>query len=318
MADIAELLLDAPVGIKLYCPIWGEVVFLGISDDINILTDKGEFDGYGRKDANGECLLFPSKGRHDWQDWQKDLLRPGDVVSCDEGVFIHAGTVHYNVLSTYNMVAADGKQMLLPVGKCRFATPREVERFFKAMKDNGLRWNGILKKAESIPAEHDKPKDKETLNGKKDKGGKKKKEKVTPQSEPEQQTGNADKQPTEDSAELLEQGEKSQKQEEKTAEAKSEWTRFLELAELYKKESKRGGIANASVNVSDNIKNTFEHFKLSGVYAPLKSIVCAALHAFLENNADEIKKMNAPGLKTSVDSVMKDIKKSNEPDSKTP
>lgn len=318
MTDIAELLLDAPAGIKMYSPIWGEVVFLGISDDINILTDKGEFDGYGRKDANGECLLFPLKNRHDWLEWQKDLLRPGDVVSCDDGVFIYAGTVHYNVLSTYNMVAADGRQLLLPVGKCRFATPREAERFFKAMKDNGLQWNGLLKKAESIPAENDKPDGKENASGKKGKDGNKKKKKNDAQSEPEQKTANGDTQPPGDTAELPDQGEKSQKQEEKTAEAKSEWTRFLELAEMYKKECKRGGIANASVNVSENIKNTFEHFRLSGVYAPLKSIVCAALHAFLENNADEIKKMNAPGLKTSVDSVMKDISKTNELDRKTP
>ena len=48
MRELAELLLDAPAGIKLYCPVWGEVVFQGISDDINVLTDKGEFDGSGR------------------------------------------------------------------------------------------------------------------------------------------------------------------------------------------------------------------------------------------------------------------------------
>ena len=113
MRELAELLLDAPAGIKLYCPAWGEVVFQGISDDINVLTDKGEFDGYGRMDPNGECLLFPSKDRHDWEEWQEDLFRPNDVVSCDEGVFIYVGTVHYNVLSTYNMTAADGKQLLL-------------------------------------------------------------------------------------------------------------------------------------------------------------------------------------------------------------
>lgn len=138
MRELAELLLDAPAGIKLYCPVWGEVVFQGISDDINVLTDKGEFDGYGRMDPNGECLLFPSKDRHDWEEWQEDLFRPNDVVSCDEGVFIYVGTVHYNVLSTYNMTAADGKQLLLPVAKCQFATPREAEKFFKTMKSNGL------------------------------------------------------------------------------------------------------------------------------------------------------------------------------------
>ena len=318
MRELAELLLDAPAGIKLYCPVWGEVVFQGISDDINVLTDKGEFDGYGRMDPNGECLLFPSKDRHDWEEWQEDLFRPNDVVSCDEGVFIYVGTVHYNVLSTYNMTAADGKQLLLPVAKCQYATPREAENFFKTMKSNGLQWNSILKKAERIPAENEKPKDKETLSGKKDKSGKKKKEKVTPQPGPELPTAEDSKQPAEDSATLPEQREKSQEQEEKTEVTKSEWARFLELAEMYKKECKRGSIGHASVNVSDNIKNTLEHFRLSGIHAPIKSIVCAALHTFLENNADEIQKINAPGLKSSLDSVMNDMSKSNETDSNTP
>ncbi len=314
MKELAELLLDAPAGIKLYCPVWGEVVFQGISDDINVLTDKGEFDGYGRMDPNGECLLFPSRDRHDWEEWQEVLFRPNDVVSCDERVFIYVGTVHYNVFSTYNMMAADGKQLLLPVTKCQFATPRETEKFFKTMKSHGLQWNSILKKAERIPTEHDKPKDEETLNGKKNKSGMKKNEKVTPLPGPELPTDKDCKQPTEDSTELTEQGEKSQEREEKTDETKSEWTRFLELAEMYKKEYKRRGTGKASVNVSDNIKNTFEHLRLSGVHAPIKSIVSAALHAFLENNADEIQKMNALGLKTSLDSVMKDMSKSNEPD----
>ena len=261
MRELAELLLDAPAGIKLYCPAWGEVVFQGISDDINVLTDKGEFDGYGRMDPNGECLLFPSKDRHDWEEWQEDLFRPNDVVSCDEGVFIYVGTVHYNVLSTYNMTAADGKQLLLPVAKCQYATPREAENFFKAMKSNGLQWNSILKKAERIPAENEKPKDKETLSGKKDKSGKKKKEKVTPQPGPELPTAEDSKQPAEDSATLPEQVEKSQEQEEKTEVTKSEWARFLELAEMYKKECKRGCIGHASVNVSDNIKKHIRAFQ---------------------------------------------------------
>ena len=216
------------------------------------------------------------------------------------------------------MTAADGKQLLLPVAKCQYATPREAENFFKTMKSNGLQWNSILKKAERIPAENEKPKDKETLSGKKDKSGKKKKEKVTPQPGPELPTAEDSKQPAEDSATLPEQREKSQEQEEKTEVTKSEWARFLELAEMYKKECKRGSIGHASVNVSDNIKNTLEHFRLSGIHAPIKSIVCAALHTFLENNADEIQKINAPGLKSSLDSVMKDMSKSNETDSNTP
>jgi len=42
-----------------------------------------------------------------------------------------------------------------------------------------------------------------------------------------------------------------------------------------------------------NIKYTLEHLKLQKVSTPLKSVINAALHAFLENNAEEIRKMVA-------------------------
>ena len=301
MTDIAELLLDAPTGIKLYCPIWGEVVFQGISDDINVVTDKGVFDGYGRKDANGECLLFPSRKRHDWKEWQKDLLKPNDVVSCDEGVFLYAGTVHYNVLSTYNMVAADGKQLLLPVENCLYATTREAEKFFKAMRSNGLQWNAMLKKAERMQAEQDKPNGKENFTGEKAGNGKKKKEMDALPPGPGMPTEKGGNQPPADPAAPPGQGENNHEQEEDGDGKTGEWARFLELVEVYKKEGKLGGKKNVQVSLSLSVKCTFEHVRLAGLNAPTKSIVSAALHAFLENNAGEVLRMGAPGLKSQGD-----------------
>ena len=291
MTEIAELLLDAPAGIRLYCPIWGEVVFQGISDDINVLTDKGEFDGYGRKDANGECLLFPSKGRHDWQDWQKDLFRPNDVVACDEGVFIYVGTVHYNVLSTYNMIDADGKQMILPVGNCQYATPKEAEKFFKTMKSNGLQWNSELRKAEMIPTEQDEPKEKvmgiEKVTDKKT--GKKKTANDELMQCLETATEKEDRQPPTASGESPIPDQKALEKEQPP----SEWTRFLELTEEYRKNTRKrnGKIADCCVRMDLNIKYTLEQLKIQKVSTPLKSVINAAIHAFLENNAEEIKKL---------------------------
>ena len=290
MRELAELLLDAPAGIKLYCPVWGEVVFQGISDDINVLTDKGEFDGYGRMDPNGECLLFPSKDRHDWEEWQEDLFRPNDVVSCDEGVFIYVGTVHYNVLSTYNMTAADGKQLLLPVAKCQFATPREAENFFKTMKSNGLQWNSEQRKAEIIPTVQDETKEKMM-------GIEKVADKRAAKNDPmpclETVAEKEHRQPPTTTGEPPRPVQKVLEKEQPP----SEWTRFLELTEEYTKNIRKrnGKIADCSVRMDLNIKYTLEHLKLQKVSTPLKSVINAALHAFLENNAEEIRKLVASG-----------------------
>ena len=288
MRELAELLLDAPAGIKLYCPVWGEVVFQGISDDINVLTDKGEFDGYGRMDPNGECLLFPSKDRHDWEEWQEDLFRPNDVVSCDEGVFIYVGTVHYNVLSTYNMTAADGKQLLLPVAKCQYATPREAEKFFKTMKSNGLQWNSEQRKAEIIPTVQDETKEKMM-------GIEKVADKRAAKNDPmpclETVAEKKDRQPPTTPREPPRPDQKVLEKEQPP----NEWTRFLELTEEYTKNIRKrnGKIADCSVRMDLNIKYTLEHLKLQKVSTPLKSVINAALHAFLENNAEEIRKLVA-------------------------
>ena len=288
MRELAELLLDAPAGIKLYCPAWGEVVFQGISDDINVLTDKGEFDGYGRMDPNGECLLFPSKDRHDWEEWQEDLFRPNDVVSCDEGVFIYVGTVHYNVLSTYNMTAADGKQLLLPVAKCQYATPREAEKFFKTMKSNGLQWNSEQRKAEIIPTVQEETKEK--MMGI-EKVADKRAAKDDPMPCLVTATEKENRQPPTTTGEPPRPDQKVLEKEQPP----SEWTRFLELTEEYTKNIRKrnGKIADCSVRMDLNIKYTLEHLKLQKVSTPLKSVINAALHAFLENNAEEIRKMVA-------------------------
>ena len=82
MINIAELLKDAPEGIKLYSPLFGEVKLkcanLNITEyPIAIIAKNGDsllFDKYGRyfnsdRFPDGECLLFPSKDYRTWQGW---------------------------------------------------------------------------------------------------------------------------------------------------------------------------------------------------------------------------------------------------------
>lgn len=76
--NIVEKLKNAPVGIKLYSPLYGEVKFYGIMEDIDYpistITDDEiqyfTFDGrYYNKFKNGECILFPSKENRDWNNF---------------------------------------------------------------------------------------------------------------------------------------------------------------------------------------------------------------------------------------------------------
>lgn len=74
--NIAELLEDAPVGTKLYSPLFGEVTFSEIVANryIEVKTNRNNdyktFNIYGQFDMDyedAECLLFPSKENRTWE-----------------------------------------------------------------------------------------------------------------------------------------------------------------------------------------------------------------------------------------------------------
>ena len=70
--NIAEILKDAPEGTKLYSPLFGEVELKSVSDGIikvkleasisTFYKDGRHYQSY----PNGECLLFPSKDKRNW------------------------------------------------------------------------------------------------------------------------------------------------------------------------------------------------------------------------------------------------------------
>lgn len=70
--NLCEILKDCPKGIKLWSPVWGRVTFETIDafdDLVYILTHKGVYitlDGDGKFDADGECIIFPSRDQRDW------------------------------------------------------------------------------------------------------------------------------------------------------------------------------------------------------------------------------------------------------------
>ena len=82
MINIAKLLKDAPKGMKLYSLLFGECKLGHIEDEMFIhvstnCTDDFKFDEFGQlaslpigDNANGECLLFPSKDCRTWEGWK--------------------------------------------------------------------------------------------------------------------------------------------------------------------------------------------------------------------------------------------------------
>lgn len=80
--NIATILKDKPKNTKLYSPIFGDMYFSGVENDIIKVIHQGKiviFFGDGRyyNYPESEPLLFPSKEMHDWEkfSWKK-----GDVL----------------------------------------------------------------------------------------------------------------------------------------------------------------------------------------------------------------------------------------------
>lgn len=72
--NIAEILKDAPKGTELYSPLFGEVKLQSVSDtmiEVRVGESTSTFCKDGRYYENypgGECLLFPSKDKRNWDD----------------------------------------------------------------------------------------------------------------------------------------------------------------------------------------------------------------------------------------------------------
>lgn len=103
--NIAELLKGAPIGTRLYSPIFGELTYIGSSDQEGMTysvincqypdrVEKGDnfyFDENGRYLTNyyyppkdGECMLFPSKNCRTWENfepwWDHQKFQPYEKV----------------------------------------------------------------------------------------------------------------------------------------------------------------------------------------------------------------------------------------------
>ena len=78
--NLCQILKDCPKGTKLWSPVWGDVTFETIDafdglvyvlkhKGVHIILDNGKLD------ADGECIIFPSKDQRDWSKFKAPIKR---------------------------------------------------------------------------------------------------------------------------------------------------------------------------------------------------------------------------------------------------
>lgn len=165
--NIAELLKDCPKGMELYSPIFGEVYLDKIRPHLAIVvtTDKEqgdfkeEFLYDGRYGMNGECMLFPSKVETSWEGFHRPF-KDGDIVTWeDRGSLVAciykerkntASFNHYIALYKGGLGIVINGEIALTDDELSFATEEERQKLFKAIKDNGYKWNAETKTLEKL------------------------------------------------------------------------------------------------------------------------------------------------------------------------
>lgn len=147
MTNIAKILENAPLGIKLYSPICGECKLEEVMHDFISVSDvnhkEWDFNSDGAFDANGECLLWPSKERLNWAGWQTVLMRQEECL----------GTVVMSGIGSEYIITHDGFVLCENINKCldflcapsidmRFADIEESEKAMKMLEEeNGYKWD---------------------------------------------------------------------------------------------------------------------------------------------------------------------------------
>ena len=78
--NLCQILKDCPKGTKLWSPVWGDITFETIDafnglvyvlkhKGVHIILNNGKFD------ADGECIIFPSKDQRDWNKFKAPIKR---------------------------------------------------------------------------------------------------------------------------------------------------------------------------------------------------------------------------------------------------
>ena len=169
MINIADILKDCPKGTKLYSPICGNCKLLKIYnglgfDVINDIDEVFNFSYDGRYNLNGECCIFPSNDKRDWNTFRP--FKDGDILTYTGNhttTFIyrkkdnepHLSTSFYvacNDATSHNFLIYNKYTLIALNENCdvRLATEDEKIKLFDAIKANGYKWNAETKTLEKF------------------------------------------------------------------------------------------------------------------------------------------------------------------------
>jgi hypothetical protein len=165
--NIAEILKDCPQGMELDCTLFEKPVkYTGLTEGepyiITIKTPCGrDFyltkEGYLYDMADSKCIIFP-KGKTTWEGFVPPCkFNDGDIVATSSGqwIGITTGGVKHECIPTYCVIKSNGEfEAYIDRKKqwCfgRLATKEEKQKLFKAIKENGYRWDAEAKTLEKL------------------------------------------------------------------------------------------------------------------------------------------------------------------------
>lgn len=172
--NVAELLKDCPEGMELDCTMYDDVFFYEITDDpvfpIRIkridgspftLTKYGEYANC----PSAKCVIFP-KGKTTWEGFHRPF-EDGDILVYKHKsdnvkyTFIYKRRIDMHYLLQYcgwfsekpylsEQFNAKERKPLYENDDIKFATEEEKQKLFKAIKDNGYKWNAETKTLEKL------------------------------------------------------------------------------------------------------------------------------------------------------------------------
>lgn len=168
--NVAELLKDCPKGMELDCTLFEGVVFHDIVDRHFPIRVRREQGGLIELTANGcikdkidaKCVIFP-KGKTTWEGFQRPF-KDGDIIyirdEYSDATFTYVaifkqiekgGHIYSHCFYNYESAEFSTDDFLYDVYHMRFATEEEKAKLFKAIKDNGYKWNEETKTLEKLP-----------------------------------------------------------------------------------------------------------------------------------------------------------------------
>lgn len=165
--NIAELLRDYPKGMELDCTMYDNVTFNRLQGDEYIIINRGYNNGevhltkFGQmfNTDDAKCVIFP-KGKTTWEGFRRPFV-DGDIVYFvtehgNEYITIYKNDSNV-YLETYIDLAVitsrwslDSSFYIDNIKKQRLASEEEKEKLFKAIRDNGYKWNAEIKTLEKL------------------------------------------------------------------------------------------------------------------------------------------------------------------------